>query len=68
MYLATFYNITDYASWKFTTKLYIADYESDARANAEKDWEENYKGWRMEFKSIPHFDQYHSAVVSEHSK
>lgn len=66
-YIATFIN-TKTDDWKFIIKMYKADYETDARDNAERDWNTNFRGWHMSFKSIPYFDHFGSAVVAEFSK
>lgn len=66
-YIATFI-CTKEANWNFVVKMYRADYESDAKANAIRDWEKNFQGWYMDFRVIPYFDHYGSAVVAEFSK
>lgn len=67
MYIATFFKLEN-GNWHFIVKLYRADYESEARDNAERDRDNNYSGWLMDFKRIPYFDQFNSTVIVEFSK
>lgn len=64
IYYATFRK-TDSHPWMFITKIYKADYVEDARINAVRDWNKNFKDWKMTFYDIPYFDEFGSYKVSE---
>ena len=68
MYLVTFMKIEESKPWIFIMKLYIAGDEAQAKANAEKDHQDNYKGWSMSFNAVSNFDEYGSAVLGEFHK